>query len=87
MAGRPSARMVEAMKLVHHYKVTPYQAAKRLQVNATTMYKSRLYALWKENSSSSLAALERELDLDRPVPRVAKKPQRFMLVKDAENKS
>lgn len=83
MAGRPSARMVAAMKLVHQYKVTPYQAAKRLQVDPGTMYRSRLYALWKEGSGTSLAALERELDLERPVPRVAKKPQRFMLVEDS----
>lgn len=78
MAGRTSARMIEAMRLVHRYKVTPYQAAKRLQVDPSTMYKSRLYKLWLKSTAESLAALERELDLERPVPRVAKKPQRFV---------
>lgn len=76
MSGRPSASQVEAMKLVKA-GVTPYTAAKRMGVGLGTMYRSRLYKLWKEGSPESLAQLRDELNLAPAKPRVAKKPQKF----------
>jgi hypothetical protein len=87
----PSARMVEAMKLVVA-GLTPYAASKRVGIATNTMYRSRLYKLWKqakplemvnkEDYNKLMLELSRELDVTRPVPRVkGKKKQRFTLKK------
>lgn len=73
MAGRPSAALVEAIRLVHLYKVTPLQAAKRMQIQPSTMYKSRLYKLWRTGTPASLAELALELDPHRARPPAKKK--------------
>lgn len=87
MAGRPSARLVEAMKLLlaSNGHMTPYACAKRAQIALNTMYRASLYKQWKAAQEeldqgkrrAMLAALKLELDVTRPLPRVAKKPQRF----------
>lgn len=80
MAGKPSAALVEAMKLVVA-GMTPYAAAKRAQIGFNTIYRSWLYAMWKDSGKGAdkakLAELNRALDVTRPKPRVPKKPQRF----------
>lgn len=71
MAGRPSAKMIEAMKLVLA-GVTPYAAAKRLGLAVETMYRSRLYKLWQK---SDIVSLKQEMDVYRHVVRARKKPK------------
>lgn len=68
MAGRPSARLVEAMKLVMA-GTTPYQAAQRLQIATTTMYKSRLYKMWLAGDH---VEVRKQLDVTRAIPRIKK---------------
>lgn len=87
MAGRPSARLVEAVKLLvaSNGHMSPYAAAKRMQIALNTMYRAPLYKQWKAvqqeldqaKRRAMLAKLKEELDVTRPLPRVAKKPQRF----------
>ncbi len=72
MSGKPSAEMVKAMKLVLNHAVVPYRAAKMSQVALSTMYRSRLYNLWKDGKFD---ALKEELDIDRPKPRSGKTSQ------------
>lgn len=57
MSGKPSPQMIAAMRHVLA-GMTPYAAAKHMGVALTTMYKSRLYKLWK---AGDLDELEREL--------------------------
>ena len=78
MAGKPSASMIAAMKLVM-IGVTAYDAALRLQLNPGTMYRSRLYKLWREGGDKSLKALKDELDYERPRPRVKKLNKKSLL--------
>lgn len=73
MSGKPSAAMMDAMRLVIA-GVTPYRAAQRMQIQLSTMYKSRLYKLWKEGS---LEALQSELNTKKPVPRTKTTKRRF----------
>jgi hypothetical protein len=87
MSGSPGGRTIEAMKLVLA-GISPYAAAKRIGIATNTMYRSRLYKLWKEaqpleftdkeRHRKLLTELRRELDMTRPIPRVRdKKKQRF----------
>lgn len=68
MAGRPSARLVEAMKMVLA-GTTPYKAAQRMQIANTTMYKSRIYKMWLKGE---VAEVKKELDVTRPIPKARK---------------
>jgi hypothetical protein len=68
MSGKPSAEMLKAMNLVLLGTV-PYRAAKMSQIALSTMYRSRLYNLWKDGQ---IATLKAELDIDRPKRRVTK---------------
>lgn len=73
MARTDSARMIEAMKLVLD-GVTPYSAALRAGINITTMYRSRLYSMWK---AGQIEELKIQMDVKRPIPRKRKKKDRF----------
>lgn len=79
MAGRISARTVEALKYVMA-GMTPYSAAKRAQIELSTMYRSPLYKRLRDaaGDEAKLATIRRELDATRPLPRQAKKAQRFL---------
>lgn len=66
--------MIEAMHMVLA-GVTPWTAAKRAGLAPNTMYRSRLYAMWKDRSQH--AELRLELNIMRPVPRYKKKSVRF----------
>ena len=77
MSGRPSGSMVEAMKLVLA-GVTPYQAARRMGLDLSTMYRSRLYKLWKDGTPDNLTDLKKQLDLTAPKPRTPKKRTKFV---------
>lgn len=68
--------------------VSPYGACKRVGIATNTMYRSRLYKMWKEavplemvdkqGYNKIITELHRELDMSRPIPRVKdKKKQRF----------
>ena len=79
MSARTSARMARAMMLLIDGAMTPYAAAKRAQIALTTMYRSPLYKRWRDSGGdhAAIAAIRRDLDATRPIPRVAKKKQRF----------
>lgn len=70
MAGKPSASMVHAMRLILDASLTPYKAAKMANVSTSTMYRSRLYKLWQAGKH---ADLRRELDQTMPKGRVKAK--------------
>jgi hypothetical protein len=53
--------MVQAMRYVLE-GMTPYAAAKRVEVTLAAMYRSRLYKLWRDGN---LAELEKEMDFDQ----------------------
>jgi hypothetical protein len=80
MAGRISARGTEAMKLVLA-GVSPYAAAQRAGIQLSTMYKSPIYKRIRDSGGDpdELAAIRKELDATRPLPRQPKKAQRFLM--------
>jgi hypothetical protein len=75
MAGRSSAAMVAAMNFILQANMTPYAAARRAQVNLTTMYRSPLYKLWR---AGDMETLRRELDQTAPRPRRPTKKEKIM---------
>lgn len=62
MAGKPSASMVEAMKAIIIDGVTPYRAAKNAGLFPCSMYRSRLYVMWRDGK---LKELRKELGIDK----------------------
>lgn len=81
MAGQTGARTLQALRYVILAGMTPYQSALRAGISLSTMYRTRLYKAWRDHAGdpATLAAIKRELDLERPVPRKPKKPARFRL--------
>ncbi len=71
MSRRPSAAMVEAMKLVLA-GVTPYMAAKRVQISLSTMYRNQMYKNWRDGQD-----IRGDLDQTKPKSRTRKKPLVF----------
>jgi hypothetical protein len=65
--------MVAAMGYVLDASMTPYAAAKRAQVNLTTMYRSKLYKLWR---AGDMEQLRKELNQTAPRPRRPTKRER-----------
>jgi len=55
MAGKPSNRMRTAMRHVLKGK-TPYEAANLAEVAQSTMYRSRLYKIWRDDGADALKA-------------------------------
>ena len=62
MSGKPSANMIRAMAMVLA-GVRPYTAAIRAGIAPGTMYRSRLYRMWRRGE---LAELKREMDIGTP---------------------
>lgn len=60
MSGRPSLRMVDALDLLldKDAPLSPYAAAKRLEIKLPTMYRSRLYKMLK---AGQIIELQREM--------------------------
>lgn len=52
MSGKPSARMLQAMKLIRAGKVTPYAAAKIVKLSFSSIYRSTLYQNWRDGKES-----------------------------------
>lgn len=48
MAGRASAAVVTAMRMVLDQGLTPYKAAHEAGIDISTIYKSRLYKAWRD---------------------------------------
>lgn len=63
MGGRVSAAMIDAMKMVKA-GVTPYAAAKRTGLVPGSIYRSRLYKLFKDGKITAL-----NTELETIVPR------------------
>lgn len=80
MAGRIAARTVEALKLHINGGLSAYAAAKRAQIELSTMYRCPLYKRFRDcgGDPDALAAIRKELDATRPLPRRPKKSQRFL---------
>jgi hypothetical protein len=74
MAGRSSAAMIQAMRYIIEASMTPYAAAKRAQIDLRTMYRSRLYKLWRAGHGDELA---KEMDQVAPKPRRPKKGSKY----------
>lgn len=55
MSGRPSAKMIAAMRRVLG-GMTPYAAAKAEGIALATMYKSSIYKLWRAGEMGELEA-------------------------------
>lgn len=53
MSGKPSADTVEAMKLVAEQGLTPYAAAKRMNIALSTIYRSPLYKQWRDAQTTT----------------------------------
>lgn len=78
MAGRISARMMNAMRLIVDHGMTPYTAAKRMQLAVSTMYRNRLYKLWRD---AEFDELTKEMDLTRPLPPPKGKRKKIAIIK------
>ena len=50
MISRPSAALCEAMRLVRG-GMTPYAAARYVGIALSTMYRSRLYREWRDETA------------------------------------
>jgi predicted DNA-binding protein (UPF0251 family) len=53
MSGKPSADTVEAMKLVAEEGMTPYAAARRMNIALSTIYRSPLYKAYKAEQAKN----------------------------------
>lgn len=81
MAAIYASRTVNALKLLVNSSMTPYAAARKAQINLSTMYKNPLYKRWRDGDIDGVKKELAKLDGSEPIPRLSMRKNR---VKNAQ---
>lgn len=73
MAGEITARTVNALKYVFYANMTPYAAARKAQINLSTIYRQPLLKQWNAGDRDGARRELAKLDGSQALPRYAKR--------------